>query len=98
MERTKLVFIIYEEGIRPDVMELLEKQGIPYYTRWTENEGVGETGPKHGDPIWPGLNDVMMIAVAESAVEPLIKAMHALRDSYPVTPGMRFIISDAVFV
>ena len=98
MEPTKLVFIVFDEGILPDVMELLEKRGIAHYTLWSGAEGVGETCAKQGNPVWPGLNDVVMTAIGESAVEPLVNAMHELRDGFPIRPGVRFIITDAVFI
>lgn len=98
MEQTKLVFIIYDEGIRPDVMEVLEQQGLGHFTVWRNAQGAGETGPRQGNPIWPGLNDVMMVAMAESAVAPLVEALHAVRDRFPIRPGLRFIITDATFI
>jgi len=98
MRPSKLLFIIHDEGIRPDLMEVLGRLGIHHYTRWTDAEGAGETGPKHGDPVWPGLNDVVMLVLDETAVEPLVAALHEMRDSFPLTPGLRIIVTDAVFV
>ena len=98
MHPSKLLIIIYEEGIRPDVMEVLEREGIKHFTRWTNAEGAGETGPKHGDPVWPGLNDVLLLVLDEPAVEPLIGALHEMRDSFPLTPGLRVIVTDALFI
>jgi len=93
-----MVMAVIEDGIHPDVMELLQARGIDHYTLWQDLEGAGETGPKHGNPVWPGLNNMLMLVLDEEQVEPFIEAMHKLRDSYPVTPGMRFIITDVRFV
>lgn len=98
MEQSKLVFIVCDEGFRPDVMDVLGQHEILYYTLWSGAEGCGETGRKAGNPIWPGLNDVLMVALSEGAVQPLIDALHKARDTFPVRPGIRFIITDAVFV
>lgn len=98
MQRKKLMLVIFEEGIRPDVMELIARHGLTGYTLWKSIEGAGVTGPKQGNPIWPGLNDVLLLVLDEPAVRPLITALHALRDSLPITPGMRCIIMDAEFV
>ncbi len=98
MTSNKLIIMIYDEGIRPDVMAVLERLGVPHFTRWVDAEGAGRTGPRQGNPIWPGLNDVLLVVVAEAQVEPLVQALHELRDSYPITPGMRFIITEAQFI
>jgi hypothetical protein len=98
MQATKLLFVVFDEGIRPDVMELLEEQGIQHFTRWSNAEGRGETGPRHGDPVWPGLNDVLMVALDEAQVQPLVEALHVMRDSFPLTPGLRVMVLDALFV
>jgi hypothetical protein len=94
----KQVILIIEEGIRPDVLEIMKSQGIEHYTLWTGIEGVGETGPKRGNPIWPGLNDVFLLVLDGEQVEPLVDALHRLRDSLPIVPGMKFVISDAIFI
>jgi hypothetical protein len=98
MTPMKLVFVIIEEGIRADVMEILKAHGAEHYTAWAQIEGSGETGLHQGNPVWPGLNDVIMVAIPEETVKPLIAEMHELRDSLPIVPGMRFIICDAQFV
>ena len=94
----KMVMLIIEEGIREDVEKIMKKQGIDHWTVWARIEGRGETGPKHGDPIWPGLNEVFMIAMEEEKLEHLVVKLHALRDSLPITPGMRVIIMDAQMI
>lgn len=98
MEQTKLVFIIHDEGIRPDVTEVLQQHGLEHFTVWRGAQGAGETGPRQGNPVWPGLNDVMMVAMDESAVAPLVEALHEVRDRFPIRPGLRFIITDATFI
>lgn len=94
----KLIIAIIDEGIRDDVLEQLQARGVEHYTLQTGVEGVGETGPRHGTRIWPGRNDMFLIVVPGPDVDPLIDAMHELRDSYPITPGMRFIITEAEFI
>lgn len=94
----KQVVLIVEEGIRPDVLEIMKSQGIEHYTLWTGIEGAGETGPKQGNPIWPGLNDVFLLVLDAEQVEPLVVALHELRDRLPIVPGMKFVVTDAVFI
>jgi hypothetical protein len=97
MENLKLVFLIFDEGVRPDIMEVLDKHGIKGWTTWRNNSGNGEGGPKQGTAIWPGLNDVIMMAIEEEKVQPIIDDVHEVQDSFPVRPGIRFIVTDAQF-
>lgn len=98
MQKVKLVYMIADEGLTDDVMSTLAQLGIQHYTRWSGVEGVGSTGPRQGTPIWPGLNEVFILALEPERVQPLVEALQAIRDSYPITPGLRFIIIDADFV
>lgn len=98
MQKMKLIFLIVEEGARPDAADLLKEMGFEHWTLWQGAEGVGRTGPKDGTAVWPGLNDMYMLVVEPERVDALVAGMQELRASYPVTPGMRFIITDAEFV
>lgn len=98
MESLKLVILIADEGLLDDVLSTLGELGIEHYTRWSGVEGAGRTGPRQGSPIWPGLNEVFLLVLEPHRVQPLVDALHAVRDTYPITPGLRFIISDAELV
>ena len=95
---TKLILIVCDEGVEPDVMAILRQQELTHYTRWTDCQGAGETGIREGSPIWPGLNSVIMVVMDEGCIEPLRAALHEVRDSFPITPGMKLIIADAIMI
>ena len=96
--RTKLVFIVFDQGVEPDVMEILQRVGLSHYTSWGDCVGSGETGTRQGTPIWPGLNTAVMIAMPEERVEPLREALHAMRATFPITPGLKIIITDGIII
>ncbi len=96
MAANKLAFIIVESGAEPDVMQVLDDLGLDHYTRWSDISGHGETGRKEGSAIFPGLNTVLMVAMPEDRVEPLVERLHEVRDSFIVTPGMKIIVTDCV--
>ena len=100
METTesKLVLIIIDQGVEMDVMEAMGEMGLAHFTRLSDVSGSGETGRREGDPIWPGLNTVLMIYMRADQVQPLIERCHAMRDSYPITPGMKFFVLAAEMV
>ena len=95
MATSKLAFLVFDQGVEPDVMAVLEDMRIQHYTRWTDAFGSGETGTKEGSPIWPGLNTVLMIYLPAEKVSPLVEKLHLVRDSFVVTPGMKVLVTDA---
>jgi len=90
----KLATIVYDQAVHADILGVLEKHGIKGYTWWRDVHGSGETGIKDGSPIWPGLNIVLMTVIGEEKVAPLIEALHELKNSFPMTPGLRILVSD----
>ncbi len=85
----RLLFIIIDHAIEPDVLEVFEQNGVEHWTSWTEVHGAGRAGRKQGSPIWPGLNTVFLVALQQEKVEPLVQGLHATRDTFPLPPGMR---------
>ncbi len=59
----KMLLVVYNEAIEPEVMELLDEAGIRNYTQFIGVYGRGESSGMHmGNDIWPGRNN-MLIAV-----------------------------------
>lgn len=92
----RLVWVIVESGIESQLMETLADLGVEHYTLFQQIEGKGETGHKQGNAIFPGINHVVMIAMAEEIIPPLVERLHEIRDSYIVKPGVRVIVTDCV--
>jgi hypothetical protein len=94
-EATRLVIAIFDQGVEADVMEALDALGLRHFTKISNVAGRGETGPREGTPIWPGLNTVLLLVMPAERVQPLVDRLHAIRDSFPITPGMKFIVVPA---
>ena len=96
MDVSKLAFVIVEEGAEPDVLRVLRELGLEHYTRFADVPGHGETGRKEGTAIFPGLNTLLLVALPGAQVEPLVRRLHEVRDSFIVTPGLKIIVTDCV--
>jgi len=92
----KLVFIIAERGTDVQVRRLLEELELEDYTLFEQVKGSGETGRKDGDAVFPGINNVMMIAMNEAKIPALVEGLHRIRDSFIIQPGMKVIVTDCV--
>jgi len=96
MQADKLAIIIMESSAEPDVMAALDELGIVHHTRFADVPGEGETGRKDGSPVFPGLNTLLMVVIPSEKVEPMVESLHAVRDSFIVTPGLKIIVTDCV--
>lgn len=94
----KLVFVVYDVGVEPDVMRIVEEMSITAWTKWSDCTGKGETGIKEGTAIWPGFNTVLMAVINADLVDPLREKLHAMRDTFPIQPGLKIIVTDAIIM
>jgi len=92
----RLVFIIFEGGAEAEVLQILDELGLEHYTTFEQIKGTGETGRKEGNAIFPGINNILMVAMPGEKVVPLVERLHVVRDSYIVQPGMKVIVTDCV--
>lgn len=75
----KMAFVIHNEHYSKNVLELLKKNDIDYFTRWDNVVGKGHgTDPHMGAGGFPSTNSVLMIAFEdEGALAKLIDAITA---------------------
>ena len=75
----KMTFIVHNDYYKSQVMQMLESNGIDYYTRWDKAQGKGPgTEPHLGAGSYASTNAVLMIAFKdESPLEKLIEAINA---------------------
>ena len=76
----KMLLVTYNEALDDEVMEVLHVSGVAGYTKWTRVLGDGRSsGPHLATPVWPKANNVLMAAVEDAQVPPLIECLKALR-------------------
>ena len=75
----KITFLIHNDVFTGRIMELLERHGIDYYTRWEHVKGKGHGTEAHlGTRSFPSMNSVTMIAFeSEAVLEELIQEIRA---------------------
>ena len=95
---TSLVILVVDQGVEMDVTQTMQEMGLDHFTKFSDIAGAGETGPREGNPIWPGLNTVLYIVMENEKIQPLVDRLHEIRDSYPITPGMKFIVVPAQII
>lgn len=76
----KIAFIVHNEYMSDQVMQILKSAGIDYYTRWDQAQGKGHgTEPHLGSGSHVTTNAVLMIAFQEDApLDKLIEVITAV--------------------
>lgn len=80
-----MAFLVYNELFHTQVMEMLQRTGIDYYTRWAPATGKGRgTEPHLGQGAYGSTNAVLMIAFQEARpLEALVEAIQAANAQTP---------------
>ncbi len=89
----KLVIMIYDSGVDEMVSEHVEALGITGFTKLFGAHGRGGRGPKTNDPVWPGDNNVLLIAIEDDKVEPLRLSMRRMQEGFRLKPGITLLVS-----
>lgn len=87
-ERQKLLIIVYDRAIEEDMMSTVERVGINGYTKFFNAHGLGGRGLKLGNPVFPGLNNMLLIQLHESKVSELVEAVRKMQAQYVLKPGI----------
>ena len=74
----KMLMIVFRSSLKDRIEELLRTCDVNAYTEIPETVGLGETGLAEGSSIWPGVNSVIMVALADDHAERVGGAVQAL--------------------
>lgn len=89
MEReVALLLIVYDRAVDTDLMRRLEGLGIDGYTKLRDAEGLGGQGLKRGDAVFPGLNNLLLIATPKERIQDIIGTLKAMQNEYALKPGI----------
>jgi len=93
---TRLVIVVYDQAIEVNLLDCLDELELPHFTRWAGAQGSGRQGRREGTPVWPGLNNVLLMAIPPEMVRPLVERLYALRAEFPQTPALRILVSGPI--
>lgn len=81
-ETLKMVIVAYNEALEEEVFEVLTRCGMSAYTKFTGAFGKGDTSGTHlGNDIWPGRNNILLIACESKSAVQLLSCVRELRTS-----------------
>ena len=92
----KRIEIIGNKSIEEDLFDMFKKKNIAnYYTKIPIVHGVGSSGPRNGDHIWPEENFLIIIYCDEKEVDEIKKTISELKE-YFKDEGIKFFETDIV--
>ncbi|MDR1318378.1 MAG: hypothetical protein LBJ90_02035 [Treponema sp.] len=76
--------IIANHSVEDNVLDALAAAGVgKYYTRFPNILGVGSSGPRMGDAIWPEENFVVVIWCEEDEARAIGRAVAGVKERFP---------------
>ena len=79
----KRIEIIANRSIEADLLDAFGRKGIvKHYTRIAEAYGVGNSGPRMGDHIWPEENFVLIVYCEEEEARAIRETVAELKEFF----------------
>ncbi len=92
----KRIEIIGNKSIEEDLFDNFRKKDIvKNYTKIPVVHGVGTSGPKNGDVVWPEENFMLIIFCSESEAKKILNAVKEVK-SYFTDEGLKLFESELV--
>jgi len=78
----KMIIISYNEGVNEEVMEAVKACGEDCFTQWQRVLGKGVLSEPHFlTPVWPGVNNVLMVVTEEAKAKMILIKIGELRET-----------------
>jgi hypothetical protein len=72
------------DSIQENILEALKDHGVgKYYTLYPNVMGVGSSGPRMGDAIWPEENFALIIWCEEEEARGIVQAAAEVKEKFP---------------
>jgi len=76
--------IIANHSVEENILEALAKEGVArYYTKYPTIFGVGSSGPRMGDPIWPEENLALVIWCEVEEARTIKRVVEGVKEHFP---------------
>jgi hypothetical protein len=88
--------IIANHSVEENILEAFQhEKAAAYYTRFPGVFGVGTSGPRMGDAVWPEENFVIVVWCEEAEAERIERAVASVKKYFPDEGIKLFKMSDA---
>ena len=78
------VEIIANHSVEENILDALKNEEVgKYYTKYPTIFGVGSSGPRMGDPVWPEENFALVIWCEEEEARKIGRAVAFVKNNFP---------------
>jgi len=78
------VELIANHSVEENIMDALKEEGVgKFYTKYPNILGVGSSGPRMGDAIWPEENFALVIWCDEAEAAGIARAAAVVKEKFP---------------
>ena len=78
------VEIVANRSVEENILEALRVEGVgKYYTKYPSVHGVGSSGPRMGDPVWPEENFALIVWCEEEEAQGIARAVASVKEHFP---------------
>jgi len=79
----KRLEIVANRSVEEDLFQELQSRSVgSCYTRIDDVSGVGNSGPRHGDHVWPEINFMLIIYCDEAEAAGIRAAVNAVKERF----------------
>jgi hypothetical protein len=90
--------IVANHSVEENILEAFSREGVgKFYTKYPNVFGVGNSGPRMGDAVWPEENLALVVWCEEDEAQGIARAVDAVKKQFPDEgirvfglPGPRF--------
>ena len=76
--------VIANHSVEENILEALKAENTgKYYTKYPNILGVGSTGPRMGDSIWPEENFALVFWCEEEEARAIQRAVAGVKEKFP---------------
>jgi hypothetical protein len=76
--------IIANHSVEENILEAFKYEGVgKYYTKYPSILGVGSSGPRMGDAVWPEENFALVIWCEEDEAQGIARAVGHVKEHFP---------------
>ena len=76
----KMIMIVFRESLEEDIRGLLSMNQVEAFTEMVDVVGKGEAGPAFHSLSWPGLNNMILVALPEVQADRVVAALKKFHD------------------
>jgi NDP-sugar pyrophosphorylase family protein len=84
------VEIIANHSVEENILDALKEHGVgKFYTLYPRVTGVGSSGPRMGDAVWPEENFALVFYCEEEEAQGIEQAVAEVKEKFP-DEGVKF--------